>query len=64
MKLTPLPERIRTENGWTPEMHEWYKENEEAIYEAFEQTFHEWFEDYIDHLADVRDVSLGEKIKI
>ena len=62
MKLTPLPEKIRTENGWAPEMHKWYEENEEVIYEVFKQAFHEWFEDYIDHLADIKDISLGENI--
>lgn len=62
MNITKLPEGAIKDGIRTHIFYEWYKENEEAIYEVFEQTFYEWLEKYVDSIAEMKDISFEEKI--
>ena len=62
MKITPLPEGAIKDGIRTHLFYEWYKENEDAFYELFEQAFAEWFEEQISNLVEAKNVSLGEKV--
>ena len=64
MKITPLPKDAIKDGAYTPALYDWFKENEDALYELFEQSFQEWLQGYIDNLAEVKDVPFGEKINI
>ena len=56
MNITPLPKDAIKDGVRTPAFYDWYKENEEAIYKIFEESFAEWFEEYISMLADATEV--------
>ena len=56
MNISPLPKDAIKDGVKTPVFYDWYKENEEAIYKAFEESFAEWFEEYISMFADVTEV--------
>ena len=44
------------------EKYYWYKEHEKEIEELFKECFEKWLEEYIDKLADIRDIKIGNKI--
>ena len=61
MKITPLPEGAIKDGVCTPLLYDWFKENEDALYELFEQSFKEWLENHINNLVEAKDVPFGER---
>ena len=61
MNISPLPKDAIKDGVKTPVFYDWYEENEEAIYRIFEESFAEWFEEYIANIANVEDIAFGGK---
>lgn len=61
MKITPLPKDAIKDGVCTPLLYDWFKENEDALSELYEQSFNEWLENHIKNFAEAKDVPFGEK---
>ena len=61
MKITPFPKDAIKDGTYTPLLYDWFKENEDALCELFEQSFKEWLENHINNFVEAKDVPFGER---